>query len=85
MAAVKSFSARLNEHLYKLICLNKDGTQAPKKKAVIQWSDDFTRVENQEVFVGEEDRSRKFKVTMGAVNGSPKYYCTKNRRGKTIR
>ncbi len=62
--AVQSYSARLNEHLHKLICLNKDGTQAPKMKAVIQWSDDFTRVETQEVFVDEEDRSRKFKVTM---------------------
>jgi hypothetical protein len=64
--AVQSYSERLNEHLIKLIYMNADGTQA-----VVQWSDDFSRFGTKDVFVDEEDRSQKLKVTMGAVNVLP--------------
>ena len=86
--AVKSYSELLNEHLIKLISINPDGTRGARKKAVVQWSDDFSRFDTADVFVSDLDRSRKLKVTMGAVNVLPNIFAPRlfffDRRGKTI-
>jgi len=75
--AVKSYSELLNEHLIILISINPDGT-----RAVVQWSDDFSRFDTKKVFVGEEDRSQKLKVTMGAANVLPNIRAPRIEEGK---
>jgi len=75
--AVKSYSELLNEHLIILIYINPDGT-----RAVVQWSDDFSRFDTKKVFVGEEDRSQKLKVTMGAANVLPNIRAPRIEEGK---
>ncbi len=81
-SAVQTYPAKLNEYLNKLIFLNDDGTLATRPKAVIEWSDDYTRTETKETFTDKEDRSRKFQVTMGAVNVLPNIFAPKIEEGK---
>ena len=62
--------------------MNPDGTLGTKDKAVVQWSDDFSRFDTTDVFVEEEDRSHKLNVTMGAVNVLPNVFAPRIEEGK---
>ena len=66
--AVHLYPAKLNEYLHQLIYFNKDGTPSSIPNQIVTWQDDFTRIETNPTFVDKEDRTKKFGVTMGAVN-----------------